>query len=142
MDKPAIIEGGFFEDDRGTLSFINDFKFDKIERFYMISNSDAKPLRAWQGHKFDEKNFFCVHGSFKISFVLIDNWENPSKLLKVESQIIKSTESNIIHIPAGYANAILSLESNSKLISFSTLPLSKIKDDDVRFEPNTWKADE
>ena len=142
MDKPVIIEGGFFEDDRGTLSFINDFKFDKIERFYMISNSDAKPLRAWQGHKFDEKNFFCVQGSFKISFVLIDNWENPSKLLKVESQIIKSTESNIIHIPAGYANAILSLESNSKLISFSTLPLSKIKDDDVRFEPNTWKADE
>ena len=142
MDKPVIIEGGFFEDDRGTLSFINDFKFDKIERFYMISNSDAKPLRAWQRHKFDEKNFFCVQGSFKISFVLIDNWENPSKLLKVESQIIKSTESNIIHIPAGYANAILSLESNSKLISFSTLPLSKIKDDDVRFEPNTWKADE
>ena len=108
----------------------------------MISNSDAKPLRAWQGHKFDEKNFFCVQGSFRISFVLIDNWENPSKLLKVESQIIKSTESNIIHIPAGYANAILSLESNSKLISFSTLPLSKIKGDDVRFEPNTWKADE
>ena len=142
MDKPTIIEGGFFEDARGSLSFVNDFKFDKIERFYMISNSDAKPLRAWQGHKFDEKNFFCVQGSFKISFVLIDNWENPSKLLKVESQVIKSTESNIIHIPAGYANAILSLESNSKLISFSTLPLSKIKDDDVRFEPNTWKADE
>ena len=142
MDKPIIIEGGFFEDDRGSLSFVNDFRFDKIERFYMISNSESKPLRAWQGHKFDEKNFFCVQDSFKISFVLIDNWKNPSASLKVENYIIKATESKIIHIPAGYANAILSLESNSKLISFSTLPLSKIKDDDVRFEPNTWKTDE
>lgn len=142
MDKPIIIESGFFEDDRGSLSFVNDFKFEKLERFYMISNSNSKPLRAWQGHKFDEKNFFCLQDSFEISFVLIDNWENPSKSLKVESQIIKATESKIIHIPAGYANAILSLEPASKLISFSTLPLSKIKDDDVRFKSNTWKADE
>jgi dTDP-4-dehydrorhamnose 3,5-epimerase-like enzyme len=142
MDKPTIIEGGFFEDDRGSLSFVNDFKFDKIERFYMISNSDTKPLRAWQGHKYDEKNFFCVQGSFKISFVLIDDWENPSKLLKVKSHIINAYESKIIHIPAGYANAILSLESNSKLISFSTLPLDEVKNDDVRFESNMWKIDE
>ncbi len=142
MSKPTIIEGGFFKDDRGSLSFVNDFNFGAIERFYVISNSDAKPLRAWQGHKLDEKNFFCVQGSFQISCVLIDNWENPSPNLPIESFVINASQSKIIRIPAGYANAILSLETNSKLISFSTLPLSQVAEDDVRFEPNTWKINE
>lgn len=133
-----IIEGAKFSDDRGSVIFVNDFKFTDIERFYIIKNSVEKPIRAWQGHKLDSKNFFCIAGSFKIAFVKIDNWGNPSVDLIVQSVIVKADEPRILHIPAGYANAIVSLEENSQLMSFSTLPLDKVKEDDVRYDSNTW----
>lgn len=140
--NPKIIEGGSFSDHRGTISYVNDFSFKNIERFYIISNSDENPIRAWQGHKLDAKNFYCVEGSFKIHFVKIDNWENPSKDLNIETIIVNASESKILHIPPGYANAIESLETDSKLISFSTLPLSAVSDDDVRYASDYWKIHE
>ncbi|MCV9931265.1 WxcM-like domain-containing protein [Flavobacterium sp. LS1R47] len=140
--NPKIIQGGNFSDHRGTISYVNDFSFANIERFYMISNSEENPIRAWQGHKLDAKNFYCVSGSFKIHFVKIDNWKKPSKDLVIETVIVSASESKIVHIPAGYANAIQSLEKDSKLISFSTLPLENVNEDDVRYDSNYWKIDE
>jgi len=136
--KPKIIQGGNFADHRGSISFVNDFSFSDIERFYIISNSNENPVRAWQGHKLDAKNFYCLTGSFKIHFIKIDNWENPSKDLKIETVLVSESDSKIVHIPAGYANAVESLEENSKLISFSTLPLSKVSEDDVRYPSDYW----
>jgi dTDP-4-dehydrorhamnose 3,5-epimerase-like enzyme len=135
---PKIIQGGNFSDHRGTISYVNDFNFKAIERFYIISNADENPIRAWQGHKLDSKNFYCLAGSFKIHFVKIDNWEHPSKDLNIETVIVNENDSKIVHIPAGYANAIESLETNSKLISFSTLPLANVSDDDVRYASDYW----
>lgn len=140
--NPKVIEGGNFSDHRGTISYVNDFSFNGIERFYIISNCNENPIRAWQGHKLDSKNFYCLNGSFKIHFVKIDDWEKPSKDLTVETIFVTVAESKIVHIPAGYANAIESLESNSKLISFSTLPLTDVKDDDVRFPSDYWSINE
>ncbi|MDX6182219.1 WxcM-like domain-containing protein [Flavobacterium sp. Fl-77] len=140
--NPKIIQGGSFSDHRGTISYVNDFSFKDIERFYIISNSDENPIRAWQGHKLDAKNFYCLNGSFKIHFIKIDNWDNPSKDLRIETIFVSASESKIVHIPAGYANAIQSLEKDSKLISFSTLPLANVKEDDVRYESDYWKIDE
>lgn len=139
--NPKVIEGGNFSDHRGIISYVNDFSFKDIERFYIISNSDENPIRAWQGHKLDAKNFYCVNGSFKIHFVKIDDWEKPSKNLKIETISVSASESKIVHIPAGYANAIESLEKDSKLISFSTLPLANVKDDDARYPSDYWKID-
>jgi dTDP-4-dehydrorhamnose 3,5-epimerase-like enzyme len=120
---------------------VNDMKFDAIERFYIISNSAENPLRAWQGHKIDNKYFYCIQGVIKVHYVKIDNWESPSKDLKVESVVLNAAESNILHIPEGYVNAIESLEVESKLISFSTLPLDRTGEDDVRFPSDMWPLD-
>lgn len=139
---PKIIEGGNFSDHRGSISYVNDFSFNDIERFYIVHNSDESPIRAWQGHKLDAKNFYCINGSFKIHFVKIDNWINPSKDLIIETIIVSALESKMVHIPAGYANAIESLETNSKLISFSTLPLTDVRDDDFRYPSDYWKLSE
>ena len=139
---PKLIAGGNFSDHRGTLSYVNDFSFKDIEHFYIINNSDAHPVRAWQGHKLDAKNFYCLSGSFNIHFVKIDDWDNPSKDLTIETVTLAATESNMLHVPAGYANAIQSLEPDSKLISFSTLPLSNVTEDDVRYEANYWIINE
>lgn len=136
---PKIIQGGNFSDYRGTISYVNDFSFQDIERFYIISNSEENPIRAWQGHKLDSKNFYCLSGSFKIHFIKIDNWENPSKDLIMETVVVSESESKIVNIPSGYANAIESLEANSKLISFSTLPLANVKEDDIRYPSDYWK---
>ncbi|MBP4137815.1 WxcM-like domain-containing protein [Flavobacterium geliluteum] len=140
--NPKIIQGGNFSDHRGTISYVNDFSFKDIERFYIISNSDENPIRAWQGHKLDAKNFYCLNGSFKIHFIKLDNWDHPSKDLRIETIFVSASESKIVHIPAGYANAIQSLEKDSKLISFSTLPLANVKEDDVRYESDYWKIDD
>jgi dTDP-4-dehydrorhamnose 3,5-epimerase-like enzyme len=139
---PKIIQGGNFSDHRGSISYVNDFSFKDIERFYIISNSDENSIRAWQGHKLDAKNFYCLTGSFKIHFVKVDNWENPSKDLTIETIVVSESDSKIVHIPAGYANAIESLETSSKLISFSTLPLANVSDDDVRFPSDYWILNE
>jgi dTDP-4-dehydrorhamnose 3,5-epimerase-like enzyme len=139
---PKIISGGNFSDNRGTISYVNDFSFKDIERFYIISNSEEKPIRAWQGHKLDAKNFYCLSGAFKIHFVKIDNWESPSKYLPVETISVSAEDGKIVYIPAGYANAIQCLEKGSKLISFSTLPLANVSDDDVRYDSDYWKIDE
>lgn len=136
---PKIIKGGNFSDHRGSISFVNDFSFKNIERFYIISNSEENPIRAWQGHKLDAKNFYCLSGSFRIHFLKIDNWDNPAKYLLMETILVSASESKIVHIPAGYANAIQSLEKDSKLISFSTLPLVNVSEDDVRYDSNYWK---
>lgn len=137
--KAAVIQGGNFVDHRGTISYVNDFSFEAIKRFYIISNSEEHPIRAWQGHKLDAKNFYCVYGSFKIHFVKVDNWDNPSKDLVIETIEVSASDSKIVHIPAGYANAIESLEKDSKLMSFSTLALTHVKDDDVRYEMDYWQ---
>jgi dTDP-4-dehydrorhamnose 3,5-epimerase-like enzyme len=97
-------------------------------------------LRAWQGHKIDNKYFYCVQGLTRVHYVKIDNWESPSKDLKVESVVLSATESNVLHIPEGYANAIESLEVGSKLMSFSTLPLDRTSEDDIRFDSNQWSV--
>ncbi|KAF2510791.1 hypothetical protein EYY60_09790 [Flavobacterium zhairuonense] len=135
---PKIIQGGNFTDHRGSISYVNDFSFTDIERFYIISNSCENPIRAWQGHKLDAKNFYCLAGSFNIHFIKIDNWENPSKDLIIETIFVSEADSKIVHIPAGYANAVESLEENSKLMSFSTLPLTKVEEDDVRYPSDYW----
>jgi dTDP-4-dehydrorhamnose 3,5-epimerase-like enzyme len=135
---PRLIKGGIHTDQRGQISFVNDMKFDTVERFYIISNSAEQPLRGWHGHKIDNKYFYCIQGAVKVHYVKIDNWVSPSKDLKVESEILYASESNVLHIPEGYANAIESLEVGSKLISFSTLPLSRTFEDDVRFDVDMW----
>ena len=137
---PQLIKGGIHTDHRGQISFVNAMKFNAIERFYIISNSAENPLRAWQGHKIDNKYFYCIQGVIRVHYVRIDNWESPSKDLKVESVLLSATESTILHIPEGYANAIESLEVGSKLISFSTLPLDRTSEDDVRFDSNQWSV--
>ena len=135
---PFIIQGSNHKDNRGIISFVNDFSFDNIVRFYIIENSEENELRAWQGHKLDTKYFYCIKGAFQVSYVKIDNWEKPSSSLVVESIVLDETDSKILCIPLGYANAIKSLTVGSKLLSFSTLPLSMVKDDDFRYDKNFW----
>jgi len=135
---PSLITGDSFTDSRGILRFVNDFDFSDVKRFYQIESSYIDIVRAWQGHKAENKYFFVTSGSFLICGVKIDDWENPSKNLPVEKHILSADKSKILMIPAGYSNGIKALEEGSKLIVFSSNTLEGGKDGDYRFEANKW----
>jgi dTDP-4-dehydrorhamnose 3,5-epimerase len=120
-----------------------------IKRLYEITNdhlpvtSYQSPvtvyqIRAWQGHKIEEKYFFVNQGSFLIAAVKIDNWQNPSPNLKPETFVLNTKKPQILYIPAGYANGIKPLENNSQLTVYSTVSLEESINDDYRYDKNLW----
>ena len=136
---PHIVDGGNFTDERGKISFVNDFNFKNIKRFYCITHFKTDLIRAWQGHKIETKYFYVISGSFLISTVKINDWEYPSESLTAVPFILKSTKSQLLKIPGGYANGFRALEKNSKMIIYSNLTLEESTKDMVRFESNKWQ---
>jgi len=140
MKKPKIIEGNLFTDDRGFLSFVNDFNFSDIKRFYMVENHQQGFIRAWHGHKKEEKYIFVVQGSAKICVVPLKDLEIMSKENRLRphltTQILTSKSPKIMYIPPGYANGFMTLEKETKIMFFSTSTLEESKDDDFRFKWN------
>lgn len=137
-ELPRLIEGGAATDDRGTVSFINQFNFSKVKRFYIVSNHKAGMVRAWHGHKHEAKYIYTISGSALVGAVAIDDWKNPSKKTKVHKFTLSSKEPNVLYIPAGYANGFKSLTADAKLMFFSTSTLDQSKKDDIRFDQKYW----
>jgi dTDP-4-dehydrorhamnose 3,5-epimerase-like enzyme len=137
-NKPLLIAGGIYEDKRGKLAYVNEFNFNDVKRFYTIHNKSINIVRAWQGHRFENKYFYVISGSFLICNVKIDNWKNPSKNLPVEKFILSSNVSQILIIPAGYANGIKALEENSEILVFSSNALEDSSNDEYRFDEDMW----
>lgn len=133
-----LIQGSSFKDERGTLHYVNDFHFEGIKRFHTIFHPDISVIRAWQGHKIESKHFFCTRGKFLIAWVEIDNWDKPGMELQVNKIILSEDLPQMLTIPPGNANGFKALESDSQLISFSTLTLEEAKKDDYRYPVNYW----
>lgn len=133
-----IIEGNIFTDSRGSVRFVNDFRFEGIKRFYAIIHPDINIIRAWQGHKMETKYFYAAKGSFLINWIQIDNWQQPSKDLKKNTYILSEKRSEILVIPPGCCNGLKALEPDSLLISFSNMTIEESKNDDYRFPQDYW----
>lgn len=127
--KPMLIEGGLYSDVRGSLFYNNDFDATEIKRIYFIENESVDFIRAWQGHKIEQRWFAACSGSFKIRLIEVDNWENPTKSLEPYIFILKAEKLNILHIPQGYISSIQSLEVGSKLLVIADYKLDEIKDE-------------
>lgn len=137
-NTPYLFKGDVSVDKTGSVSFVNDFNFPKIKRFYVIDIQKKGTVRAWHGHKNEIKYAFAISGDALVRAVQIDNWRNPSKKTKIHSFLLSSKRPAILYIPKGYANGFKSLTSNTKLIFFSTCSLDQSKKDDVRFESRYW----
>ena len=131
FQEPTLIKGGLATDDRGTVSFVNDFSFQGVKRFYAIENHRAGFVRAWHGHRHEGKYLLCVRGSAVVGAVKIDDWQNPSKDLKPARFVISETNPSLLAIPPGYANGIMSLTDDTKIMVFSTSALSDSLTDDI-----------
>lgn len=137
---PKLFKGGISTDKRGSVSFNNNLTFEKkIKRFYLVENFKKNFVRAWHGHKIEEKFILCIKGRAKVSAVKINNFINPSKKFKPFHFILDSKIPNVVHVPAGYANGSKSISKDMKLLIFSTSTLNQSLKDDFRFSEKYWK---
>lgn len=139
LTLPKIIKGNKHTDDRGSISFINDFDLKDVRRSYIIESANTEIIRAWQGHKTEWKYFQVIQGSFTIGLVKIDDWATPSKQLSPEFYTLNANAPSVLVVPGRYANGIKSNELNSKLLVFSSLSLKEAKEDDYRYPNTYWK---
>ena len=137
-DNIHLLSGGMGIDDRGSVSFVNDFNFQNVKRFYVVENFSPNTVRAWHGHKHEAKFVYVPHGSAIVAMVEIDDWENPSRSTPVQRFVLSAKQPKVLYIPAGYANGFRVLEYGTKIIFFSTASLDESQGDDIRWPHDYW----
>lgn len=136
--QPTLIKGNLHQDERGTVRFNNDFVTLGIKRMYTLENVNTAFVRAWQGHKIEQRWFLPIIGSFKIKLIEINNWSKPSNDLPILEFILKTESLDVLHIPQGYISSIQAIEEDSKLLVLSDYELGEIQDE-YRFSTDYFK---
>ncbi len=136
MRAASSIEGGIFQDNRGIIRFVNDFNFEGIKRFYQVENHKKGFVRAWQGHKTEEKYVYVSSGTALVAIVPID--AEKGDLSQVKTFILTEKSPSVLHIPAGYYNGVMNFEDATKIILFSNLTLEESQNDFFRRDYDYW----
>jgi dTDP-4-dehydrorhamnose 3,5-epimerase len=136
--SPVLIEGGCHADARGSLSFINGFNFQGVDRFYWVQTAEPGIERGWVGHQREHKWFAVVHGEVLVSVVRPDDWQSPSRELPVTRYVLSATSPQVLHVPSGHATGSVSLTPGAILVIFSSGNLVQSKTDDFRFPVDYW----
>jgi dTDP-4-dehydrorhamnose 3,5-epimerase len=136
--QPRLIPGDIAVDDRGTVGFVNEFDFAGVRRFYTVTNHRAGMIRAWHGHRHEQKFVLATRGTALVCCVGIDDWDAPSPGLDVHRFVLSERKPAVLHIPAGFANGSMALTDDASLMFFSTSTLAQSLDDDVRFPSRLW----
>lgn len=130
-----LLEGKKYQDERGIITFNNDFDASEIKRIYTIENHSTEFIRGWQGHKIEQRWFVCMKGSFEISVIRIDDFENPARDLMIQKYLLTEKTLTYLHIPSGCITAIQSKKKSSKLLVLADYGLGEINDE-YRFALN------
>lgn len=138
MSEIKVLEGEFFKDHRGIITSMNNLSFEGIERFYVIKHDTKDVIRGWHAHQFEKKWFYCLKGGFKMGFVKVDNWENPSHDLQPEVHYISEDKSEIICVPEGYANCLQATTDEAELLIFSGKTYPECLSDSWRYDVDYW----
>lgn len=130
-----FIAGGHHTDNRGLLRFVNDFDMKQIRRMYIIEPKFGQ-IRAWQGHKKEQKWFFVLEGSFLIQTVSIQAQQTRFKIT------VSAEDNGVIHIDSGNYNGFEALKEGSKMLVFSDHTIDEAASDDFRMslEELAWNA--
>ena len=130
-------ERGFSEDHRGSVEFFNDLNLSIFKRFYTVTNPKKGTVRAWHAHKFEKKLVKILSGKFLVGVIKIDDWNTPNQKINPE-MFEMDVNSDLLYIPAGYANGAMNFEENSKIMYFSSSDLEASLKDDYRFNSKYW----
>ena len=93
--EPIIFESKSNSDHRGTVSFTNDLNLNKVVRTYKVINKQARTVRAWHGHKIEEKWISVEDGEFLVCAVKVEDFENPKITYEEKTYLINSVNSFI-----------------------------------------------
>ena len=140
---PNIILGALAVDDRGQVSFVNDFDplVAGIRRTYLTQNHKVGQVRAWHGHKREAKFVTAVSGSALVCTIKVeDDWEQPFKPYHYTGDrfVLSANKPAVFAIPPGYANGWMSLTDDAKLMWFSTATMEESAADDYRWPARYW----
>ncbi|WBV61559.1 WxcM-like domain-containing protein [Chryseobacterium camelliae] len=124
-----LLKGNRHQDERGVITFNNDFDASPIKRMYTIENHSVECIRGWQGHKIEQRWFACMKGSFEISVIEVDNFTQPSKDLTIQKYFLTEDMLTYLHIPSGCITAIQSKSLGSKLLVLADYGLGEINDE-------------
>lgn len=138
MGDIKIIEGEIFKDYRGRISSLNSFHFEGIKRAYIIHHPDVTIVRGWHAHQNERKWFYCLKGKFSVAFVKIDNWEKPSVDLKADIYNLSDEKSQLVCVPAGYANCLKAHTKDAIMLVFSNKTLEEAANDSWRYDSSLW----
>ncbi|MFI3295859.1 MAG: WxcM-like domain-containing protein [Rikenellaceae bacterium] len=141
MSDIKQIPGVVFTDYRGHLTHFNEFDFKGVSRYYVIHHDNTQVIRGWHGHQFEKKWFQCLKGSFVLSFVRPDDWENPSSDLVPQTFHLNAQNPTLLCLPEGYANCIRATTPDSILMVYSGKPLAEANLDSWRWEADMWGGD-
>jgi dTDP-4-dehydrorhamnose 3,5-epimerase len=129
--KPRIFTGGKAIDDRGTVTFVNDFDFSRVKRFYQVENHALNFVRAWHAHKHEGKYIYVAKGTALVGAVNLETEE-------VSKFVISSKAPKVLWVPPNYANGFMNLEEDTIVQFFSTSTLAESQNDDIRFPWDKW----
>ena len=135
---PTILSGAVAVDDRGTVRFVNDFDLSTMRRCYLVDNFSTDTVRAFHGHLREAKCVYVISGSAIVAAVEMNDARSPSKKNKVHRFVLSAQKPSILYIPPGYANGFKPLESNTKIMFFSSTGLKESEGDDYRFPADYW----
>lgn len=136
--EPRLLEGAIAVDDRGTVSFVNDFDLAPVRRFYTVTNHRQGFVRAWHAHRNERKYVTVVRGSALVCCVPIDDWDEPSSDQPVSRFVVSAQKPAVLEIPEGYANGFMSLTDDVSVLFFSSSSLEESQGDDVRYPARHW----
>jgi len=133
-----IKKGNRFDDERGVITYNNDFDASEIKRIYTIENCSTDFIRGWQGHKIERRWFACINGEFEISVIKVDNFDKPADDLQSSRFRLNDEELNYLLVPAGCITAIKANKKNSKLLVLADFALG-VNQDEYRFPLDYFK---
>jgi len=124
-----ILQGGVATDDRGALSYLNVVPLANFVRMYLVENFTTDTVRAFHGHKIEEKAALVVAGSaiIVVAKMELDILGSP------ERYVLSARNPRLLRIPAGYANGFRALEPGTKILFFSSTTIEQAKTDDYRY---------
>ena len=136
--KATLHEGGAFTDHRGTLRFVNEKAAGIYRRFYLITPTDTKIVRAWQGHRQEQKAFYAISGTFTIAVVSPACFEEPGDDEIPGFFQLTAANNQLLRVPGGCYTGIKALTPNATLLVLSDFGLAASKADDYRQPFHRW----
>jgi dTDP-4-dehydrorhamnose 3,5-epimerase len=136
--NPYLINGDRHVDARGSVSFVNGFDFQGVDRFYWVQAGQAHVPRGWVGHRREHKWFSVIRGEILLAVVRPDQWPCPSRDLDVARHALSAENPHVLHVPPGHATGSVALHADAILMIFSSGKIADAPSDDFRFPVDYW----